>query len=337
MHCASCSRDAAEIELDCPVEPSSGLVRPPSKPVIRSMGPRWGHGSCASRCAKHAARNQSPQRPRGRRPRHPSSSRPPQGLSATRIQPLGLRVRGLTMPSAHYEAMSDTDYERAVLWVPDPSVRLAGSVAKCSPDDQVRQAADGLWLQRAASRRAPRRRAQASPPDAFRVATAGPRARQIRGTRSASTLRGIATWILWACAQPAGRGAVGPLGLAQLFRDRHSIRHLFTRLRGPDGVHVPTSSAPLTAPTRQCKHSKVDDATAHAALDCLGPRGSAGDEQQFIQSLHEQCAQGHVDPVSDERQSDGSPHRVLYRQGPAAPPVQLHRLSRHQGQGQKIE
>ena len=58
--------------------------------------------------------------------------------------------------------------------------------------------------------------------------------------------------------------------------------------------------------------SGVDDAKAHAAYDCLGPTMRRGDEQEFVQSLHQRgdLPDGHVDRVGDKRQSDGS--RIVF-------------------------
>jgi len=58
--------------------------------------------------------------------------------------------------------------------------------------------------------------------------------------------------------------------------------------------------------------SKVDDATAHAAYDCLAPTMRRGGEKEFVDSLRQRgdLPTGHVDRVGDKRQSDGS--RIVF-------------------------
>jgi len=78
------------------------------------------------------------------------------------------------------------------------------------------------------------------------------------------------------------------------------------------------ASAPSAAGGADCADaamqavSKVDDATAHAAYDCLGPTMKRGDEQEFVDSLRQRgdVPTGHVDRVGDKRQSDGS--RIVF-------------------------
>ena len=58
--------------------------------------------------------------------------------------------------------------------------------------------------------------------------------------------------------------------------------------------------------------SRVDDAVAHAAYDCMSPTMREGDEQEFVQSMHARgdMPTGNVDRVGDKRQSDGS--RIVF-------------------------
>lgn len=66
------------------------------------------------------------------------------------------------------------------------------------------------------------------------------------------------------------------------------------------------------ADTAMVAVAKVDDQTAHAAYNCLGPNMRRTGEQDFVKSLRDRgnVPSGHVNRVGDQRLADGG--RIVF-------------------------
>ena len=214
--------------------------------------------------------------------------------------------------------MSDTDYERAVLWVPDPS-SPAGWIRRKVWSDEPKRRPSRRWAL-ASTRRvatsAPKTSAS-NPPALFAVAPRAP-ARVVPARALRPLARNGCIQSAGAYRGPLGRGAVAqPLRLAQSFRDRAASAsiHWVTRARWG---HVDNSAPADCADAAMQAVSKVDDATAQP-VRLPWPTMRRGDEQQFIQSLHDRGDGPRPRRPGGRGQSDGSRICSIPLR-PAAPP-----------------
>lgn len=98
---------------------------------------------------------------------------------------------------------------------------------------------------------------------------------------------------------------------------RHRIAWLLAALVVSSlGLYSLTAAEPSVAngdcaDTTMAAVAKVDDATAHAAYNCLGPGMRRTSEDAFVSMLHQRdLPKGQVNRVGDHRTADGS--RIVF-------------------------